>query len=160
MKIVEQTADQQGTLVLGRNLARKSIFNELPINNDLDSPEAKRFFQLKMAHVMDEVSRDLKLRDDSVELEILSKMYEAEKIMTTMEFGRLITKQTVVEEDYFDVLRTGLYNETEEILEHSFCVPVPEINLRFDDPFTDKLLWDLPKVIEICEVNYCKFSQN
>lgn len=142
-------------MVQGRKLARQSIFNELPIERNLDSPEGKRFFQLKMAHVMDEVSKDLKLKDDSVEIEILSKMYEAEHVMHTLEFGKLFTKQTIIEEDYFDILQAGLDNEGEEILDQSFCIPSPEINIRFNDPFTDKSKWTLPKMISICEVVHC-----
>lgn len=152
LKIAEQAVDKEGAMILGKNLARKSIFKELMTERDINSPEGKRFFQLKMAHVMDEVSRDLKLKDDSIEIEILSKLYEAEKVMTTLEFGKLLTKQSIIEEDYFDVLRTGINNDVEEILDRSFCIPEPEINLRFDDEFTDKTKWQLTKIIKICEV--------
>ena len=43
-------------------------------------------------------------------------------------------------------------SEMEEILDQSVVIPEPEINLRFDDPFTDKMMWNLKNMIEICEV--------
>lgn len=138
---------------MGRRLARQSIFKGEPGGGDLESPEGKRFLQLKLSHVMDEVSRDLKLRDDSVEIEVQNKIAEAENLFTAFDIGKLVTKKTVMEEDFFDILRTELDNkDTEDLLDQSFKIPEPEINLRFNDPFTDHNRFTLAKVVSVCQV--------
>ena len=102
---------------------------------------------------MDELSRDTKMKDDSVEIEIKNKMHSVDHCLMDFDFGEFITKQNVVEDDYFDALRVNLKEKEEEnILDKSAIFPESELNLKFDNPFTDRNKFSLQKVLEICEV--------
>lgn len=99
------------------------------------------------------MSKDKKLVDDSIELDVLLKKEEAGSILTSLDVGKLITKENVVENEIFDTLRAKVELVKDDLLDQSVIIPEPELNIRFDDPFVDKRQWKLGKILKICEVD-------
>ena len=147
-------------MVLEKKQATEELLGGLFAHSNNDTPSGENFSQANLSTILEEVSKDQKLKDDSIDLKVKTRIADAESLFSKLDFEKLKAKVSIVEKDYFDVLRTELDQQDEEILDQSALIPEPEINLRFSDPLTDKRMWNLEKIIDICKVDFGYSAQS
>lgn len=114
--------------------------------------------KIRLASIVDQISKDDKLKDDSIEIERKSKKEESGNLLNKLKFTTLSTIVKKAKDDDIDldwiIEDMQVDEDSKNILDRSFVIPHPEISLKFNDPFTDNSRYSLKDVTFVNQVVY------
>lgn len=125
---------------------------ESPIDGD------NKQIKIRLASMLDQISKDEKLKDDSVEIERKQKKEVKGNLLNKLKFTTLSTIVNKPTDDDIDldwiIEDMQVDEDSKNILDRSFIIPQPEINLKFNDLFTDNGRYSLNDVTFVNQVIY------